>query len=257
MTTVLMRARIPTGGGGNWTTSTLLRRLRNPALMGLRVREDKNGGVRRSRLVLGRDGNPIKVADAVFTEAEWQSLQNVLDARTRCQPARRPGGATEFLGILVCADCGTNMTVHRTLTEQRAYSYLRCRGCRSGGRGAPAPETVYTRLLDAVTTALGAVPVRVREYLPATEPGPQWARGTGTVERDRWVMVGNGDTFRDRWKRAGRGTVAEDLRRAGVTCTVRRKKVPGARAPEVQLVLIIPDDVEERLVIKNDAFADR
>ncbi|MEU7261556.1 hypothetical protein AB0B21_38015 [Streptomyces rimosus] len=51
--------------------------------------------------------------------------------------------------------------------------------------------------------------------------------------------------------------MAEDLRRAGVTCAVRRTKVPKVRAPEIHLELIVPEDVEKRLVIKNDAFADR
>ncbi|MFB1041834.1 recombinase family protein [Streptomyces chrestomyceticus] len=257
MTAVLTRARIPTGGGGSWTTSTLLRRLRNPALRGLRVQEDKSGGIRRSKIVLGRDGNPVKVADSVFTEAEWQSLQAALDARTKSQPPRRTGGATEFLGTLLCADCGTNMTVHRTQTKRRAYAYLRCRSCRSGGLGAPDPEAVYARLVDAVTGAFGAEPVRVREYPPAVERDPQSSLEGGTAERGRWVVVDTGDTFRDRWKRHGRETVAEDLRRAGVTCAVHRSKVPGVRAPEVRLELVIAADIGERLVIKNDAFAGR
>ncbi len=257
MTTVLVRARVPTGGGGNWTVSTLLRRLRNPALMGFRVREDKDGGVRRSKIVLGRDGNPIKVADPVFTEAEWRSLQAALDARSTSQPARRAGGATEFLGVLLCADCGTNMTVHPTRVKERAYAYLRCRNCPSGGLGAPDPEAVYSRLIEAVTAALGSEPVRVREYLPGTSRDPQRTRESALPVRDRWDLVHNGDSFRARWDRLGRETVAEDLRRAGVTCTVHRRKVPRARAPEIQLELAIPTDVGERLVIKKDAFADR
>ncbi|KOT82587.1 serine recombinase [Streptomyces rimosus subsp. pseudoverticillatus] len=258
MTAVLTRARVPTGGGGGWTTATLLRRLRNPALIGFRVQEDKNGGVRRSKIVYGRDGRPVEVADPVFTEAEWRSLQEALDARAKSQPARSPHGATEFLGILVCADCGTNMTVHRTRGRQRAYAYLRCRNCRSGGLGAPDPESVYARLLDAVVAALGAQPVRVREYLPAAGRAPQGSPGDSALtERDRWILVRDGGTFGDRWKRHGRETVAEDLRRAGVTCAVRRTKVPKVRAPEIHLELIVPEDVEKRLVIKNDAFADR
>ncbi|MFB9574794.1 recombinase family protein [Streptomyces yanii] len=296
MTTVLIRARIPTGGGGQWTTSTLLRRLRNPALMGFRVEEDKNGGVRRSKIVHGDDGNPVKVADQIFTESEWLSLQTALDRRAKFQPVRRQGGATEFLGVLICADCGTNMTVHRTSVKQRTYEYLRCRNCPSGGLGAPNPETVYRRLFDEVMTALGTQPVRIRKYVPGAEdrdrrtaledaiaqyitglePCGRYTRTKFTREQaegrleqlitelnqlcpetqDRWVQVHNGDTFSDRWERGGRAAMAGDLLRAGVICQVSRNKVPRTRAPEVHLELAIPQDVADRLVVRKDEFAD-
>ncbi|MFC9327820.1 recombinase family protein [Kitasatospora sp. NPDC057015] len=169
MATVLTRARIPTGGGGRWTASTLLHRLRNPALLGLRVTEDKTGGARRSKIVRGRDGKVVRVADGVFTESEWQALQTALDSRAKAQPARAPGGATRFLGVLVCADCATHMTVHRTRGKQRTYEYLRCRNCPSGGLGAPDPEVIYRRLFDQVMSALGEEPVRVREYVAGAD----------------------------------------------------------------------------------------
>jgi hypothetical protein len=60
MVKVLVRAGLC---GPGLTASTLLRRLRNPALMGYRVEEDKNGGVRRSKILLGNDAKPIRVAD--------------------------------------------------------------------------------------------------------------------------------------------------------------------------------------------------
>ncbi|WP_412078010.1 recombinase family protein [Streptomyces xanthophaeus] len=242
MTTVLIRARIPTGGGGEWTASTLLRRLRNPALLGLRVEEDKIAGARRSKIVQGADGNPVRVADPVFTEPEWLGLQAALERRATAQPPRRAGGATEFLGVLVCADCGTNMTVHRTRVKQRSYAYLRCRSCPGGGLGAPDPEAVYAGLVDDVMTALGPVPVHVREHVPGL---------------DRWGRGPNGDSFRTRWERDGRQTMAADLRRAGITCLVRRQKVPGARAPEIRLALSVPEDVVDRLLIRESAFGDR
>lgn len=99
--------------GPGLTTSTLLRRLRNPALMGYRVEEDKNGGVHRSKTILGDDAQPIRVADSIFTEDQFKSLQEALDRRTRNQPTRQPGGATKFLGVLFCHDCSSNMTVQQ------------------------------------------------------------------------------------------------------------------------------------------------
>lgn len=238
MATVLMRARIPTGGGGLWSASTLLRRLRNPALMGFRVSESKNGGARRSETVLGMDGKPIRVADPIVTEAEWLSLQAALGKRAKSQPIRREGGATEFLGVLVCADCGTHMTAHRSKGKARTYEYLRCRKCPSGGLGAPDPESVYSRLADQVISALGTEPVRVREYATGTEgrdrrravedtiahymtelaPGGRYTRTSFTRERaeqslERLITQLEGldpQTAQDRWlQRTSGGTFRE------------------------------------------------
>ncbi|MFA7766143.1 hypothetical protein [Streptomyces sp. NRRL S-448] len=72
--------------------------------------------------------------------------------------------------------------------------------------------------------------------------------------QDRWLQTSSGGTFRERWDQEDRETMAGDLRRAGITCSVTRHKVPGVRAPEVGLKLIIPTDAKERLVIKRDAF---
>ncbi|MFJ7626207.1 recombinase family protein [Streptomyces sp. NPDC097595] len=150
--------------GQGLTVATLLRRLRNPALLGYRVEEDREGGQRRSKPVLGQEGKPIKVAPAIFTEEEFETLGAALDKRMKKQPPRRPGGATRFLGVLVCADCKTNMTVHITRNRSGVYPYLRCRNCRSGGYGAPHPDQVYERLVEDVLKILGDCPVQVRHY---------------------------------------------------------------------------------------------
>lgn len=250
MTAVLIRARIPTGGGGQWTAGTLLQRLRNPALLGWRVEMDRDAATRRSKIVCDRNGSPIRVADPIFTEQEWQALQSALDRRSAAKPRRSPQGATDFLGVLVCSDCGTNMTAHRTTTNQRIYTYLRCRTCPSGGLGAPHPDVVYRRLSTEVMADLGALPVRVREYHAGTD-------GDDGPTAPCWTVVSNGETFGVRWQREGAKTMAEDLRRAGVICRVRRTKIPRQRAPEVSLQLAVPHDVEEHLIIKPDVFGGR
>ncbi|MFI5693537.1 recombinase family protein [Kribbella sp. NPDC051586] len=226
------------------TPSTLLRRLRNPALMGYRVEEDKDGGIRRSKLVLGRDGQPIKVAAPIFTPEEFSDLQEALDRASRSQPARRSGGATRFLGVMICADCETNMTVQKTTKNAREYRYLRCGACRSGGRGAPNPDEIYGELVDEVLVVFGHEPVQIREYAQGAEAGGA-----------HWVNVHDGQTFRARWEAGGMDLMTADLLRIGVKCKVRRTAVKGVRAPAVQVELVIPTDVRERLIIKRDSFA--
>ncbi|MEU8844444.1 recombinase family protein [Streptomyces roseus] len=233
---VLVRAGIC---GPGLTASTLLRRLRNPALMGYRVEEDRKGGVRRSMPVFGRDGHPIRIAEAIFTEEQFQELQSALDQRSRKQPARRPGGATAFLGVLVCADCGTHMTAQRTRSNTgRYYEYLRCRACPGGGQGAPDPHSVYARLMADVLSALGDEPVRVREYA-----------------QNRWVETATGETFRQAWAAGGMKAMASDLVRAGITCKVTRSKIPRVRSPRIDMELVMPGDARQRLVVVSDEFA--
>ncbi len=283
--------------GPGLTPSTLLRRLKNPALMGCRVEENKNGGIRRSKLIVGRDGEPIKVAEPIFTHDEFYDLQRALDQRARNQPARQAGGATKFLGVVICADCETNMTVQKTTRESGEYRYLRCRACRSGGRGAPNPDEIYSKLVDDVLSVLGHEPVQVREYAQGTDvrqemqrlqdsiayymkelaPGGRFTKTLFTQGRaeetlddlidqlkaidtetaaDRWVNVHNGKTFRSRWEEGGIEAMAADLLRIGVKCMIKRTKVKGVRAPKVDMKLVIPTDVRERLLVKQDPFTE-
>ncbi|MER7536268.1 recombinase family protein [Streptomyces sp. NPDC097704] len=151
------------------TASTLLRRLRNPALMGYRVEENTQGGKRRSRLVLGNDGKPIRVGPPIFTGEEFETLQAALDRRSRNQPTRQAGGATQFLGVLICIDCSTHMTVQKTRSNGRSYAYLRCGRCKGGGLGAPNPQDVFDVLVSDVLRALGDVPVQARQYAHGAE----------------------------------------------------------------------------------------
>ncbi|MFC1409822.1 recombinase family protein [Streptacidiphilus sp. N1-12] len=231
--------------GPGLTTSTLLRRLRNPGLTGYRVQEDRNGGVRRARLVLGRNGQPTRVADPIFTRSEFDELQAALDKRSKNQPLRQPGGATRFLGVLVCAECGTTLTAQRTSNKGRAYEYLRCRGCPGGGMGAPDPQGVYSRLAEEVLAVLGDIPVRIRVYVSGRE---------GEAAADRWENVLDGRSLRTYWQSAGAAVMAADLLRAGITCRVTRVRIPKVRAPGVRLQLVVPKDARDRLVIKPDAF---
>ncbi|MFJ9584907.1 recombinase family protein [Streptomyces acidicola] len=279
------------------TVATLLRRLRNPALLGYRVEEDRQGGQRRSKMVLGKDGKPVKVAPPIFTEEEFETLGAALDKRKKNQPPRRAGGATRFLGVLVCTDCKTSMTVQITSNKFGTYHYLRCRNCKSGGLGAPNPEQVYERLVEDVLGVLGDFPVQVRQYaegaevrreikrlqesialyMTELEPGGRFTTTLFTKEQaeatlnkligeleaidpetaqDRWVHVHGGMTFREHWQEGGMEAMAADLYRVGIRCEVTRTKVPKVRAPKVHLRLLVPKDVRERLVIREDEFAE-
>lgn len=166
------------GVWGSDSVATLNRRLRNPGLLGYRVEEQKSGGYRKSRLVLDEQGEPIRVGPAIFTKEEWDELQAALDSREKKQPTRNPNGGTKFLGVLICADCNTHLTVQtftkrpnkqNRLKKEQTYSYLRCQQCASGGMGAPNPQAVFDRLVEDVLTVIGQFPVESREYARGEE----------------------------------------------------------------------------------------
>ncbi|MFD3683409.1 hypothetical protein ACFWTE_01130 [Nocardiopsis sp. NPDC058631] len=275
----------------------MIRRLRNPALLGYRVEEDKQGGIRRSKIIPGNDAKPIKIADPTFSEEEWDALQAKLDSRGKDQPHRQPSGATKFLGVMKCVDCATNTIVHHTRNKHGDYAYLRCQGRKSGGLGFPDPGAVYEALVQQVLSVLGDSPVETREYargeenrkevkrleeaiayyMKGLEPGGRYTRTRFTQEqaestltqmiaeleavdpestKDRWVYVKGGGTFRQHREEGGMDAMAQDLMRAGITCEVTRIKVPKKRAPKVHLKLKIPKDVRQRLIVKNDDFAE-
>ncbi|CAM3215141.1 MULTISPECIES: recombinase family protein [Streptomyces] len=193
------------------TTSTLLRRLRNPALMGYRVAENKQGGKRRSQLVLGDGGKPIRVGPPLFTHEEFHTLQAALDRRAKEQPTRQAGGATRFLGVLICADCSTNMTVQRNRRNGRTYSYLRCGKCKGGGLGAPGPQNVYDILVDDVLRLLGDFPVQVREYAPGAEARAEVERLEEAISHYMTELAPGGRFTKTRFTRERAEKTLEEL----------------------------------------------
>jgi hypothetical protein len=49
--------------------------------------------------------------------------------------------------------------------------------------------------------------------------------------------------------------MAADLLRVGVKCKIKRTTVKGVRAPRIHMKLMIPKDVRDRLILKEDDFA--
>ncbi|MGW3185506.1 recombinase family protein [Kitasatospora sp. NPDC001119] len=238
---IIKRAGVP--GSEGLTTATHLRRLRNPALMGYRVEEDKSGVGRRSQLILGKDGKPIRVAEPIFTEDQFGQLGRDLDRWGKNQPARQEGGATKFLGVFVCEDCGTNITVQVTTTKGVQYKYMRCSGCKGGGPGVNDPDGVNAALVRDVLKVLGDEPVLVREYakgaealkrkkqleesvsyyMKGLEPGGRFARTTFTREQaeetlnqliDELAAI-DPESTQDRWVNAANGKTFREHWEAG------------------------------------------
>ncbi|GHB23474.1 hypothetical protein GCM10010306_015570 [Streptomyces umbrinus] len=81
-------------------------------------------------------------------------------------------------------------------------------------------------------------------YMKELEPGGRYTKTRFTKEQAETTLEG------------GMKAMAADLYRVGIRCEVTRTKVPKVRAPKVHPRLLIPKDVRERLVIREDDFAE-
>jgi hypothetical protein len=166
--------------------------------------------------------------------------------------------------------------------------------CGQGFSGI-SPTSIYETITHAVMSELGNYQVVERHYVRGQEeaarakhlqdtiqhylrelaPGGQFSQG-GFLEDmarknldeaskelqsidpasllDRWEYKNLGKTFAERWQEGGLETMQMDLRNAGVTVELHIKEVddPDDR---VHLHVNIPKDVEERLIMKPDAFS--
>lgn len=116
----------------------------------------------------------------------------------------------------------------------------------------------------------------IRHYMKELAPGGQFANGeflrnmaqknlteaSSELEKidpattvDRWEYKQTGQTFAERWQRGGLEIMQQDLLNAGVTIEVFIDSEAEDEADRVTLNVNIPKDVEERLIMKPDAFA--
>jgi DNA invertase Pin-like site-specific DNA recombinase len=291
---ILTRAGILPPKKGEWHSANLKAILINPALMGYRVHRPK--GLKQgqpSLIAYDTDGEPIKLAEGIFTKEEFQLIQKTLEQRAikgRKAQSRR----TPFLGIIVCGTCGRNYydtekTWARVSGEVMRESRLRCASFANGGVcGAPVipdPKKLYATLRKTVLEELGDFEVvyrtyargsenlarkveleaSIQHYMRELEPGGQFKVG-GFIEKqamdtlnalgnelskidpetteDRWTYESKGVTYRRHWETEGEDQMEEDLRRTGITFVIHQDHAD----------LNIPEDVKERLVVRDDFF---
>jgi hypothetical protein len=76
--------------------------------------------------------------------------------------------------------------------------------------------------------------------------------------KDRWILTHGGKTYRQQWETGGMEEMTKDLVRAGIKFSIRRETVTlpdGEEREETIGELLIPDDVKERLAIREDQFS--
>lgn len=102
-----------------WSETTVKSLLRDPALLG----HKKHKG----EVLYDSQGQPVQVADPIFSEEEWQSLQAAVEARTKTT-VRRVNGTSPLYGVVFCGECGSR-AIHKSSIHKPSgvdYRYYSC-----------------------------------------------------------------------------------------------------------------------------------
>ena len=90
------------------------------------------------KIVIDKDGRPVKSHEAVCTEAEWETLRLLMKPQPLKRTRARAGGLP-LVGLVYCAGCGTKMTSNRSMGESGSYV------CNGRMRGADCPGVAINR----------------------------------------------------------------------------------------------------------------
>ncbi|AYG79951.1 hypothetical protein DWB77_02070 [Streptomyces hundungensis] len=170
---VLNRAGFRTAQGKLWRVTGLIRIMRNPALMGVRIISDgKPGRYNPPRIFYGADGNPVRVAEPIYTELEFAELVEFDMSKQQVHPPKQKK-ATSFLDVIKCGYCLGNMIYQANKKKDKKgnitkiLEYIRCfstvsKPCDHRPSGKPAE--VYGSLVQAVLDEIGDYEVVERVY---------------------------------------------------------------------------------------------
>ncbi|WP_159104757.1 recombinase family protein [Plantactinospora sp. BB1] len=103
-----------------WKTTALIPILRSRTLLGI---AEQAGEVIRDA-----EGMPVKRAEPILTQKEWDRVQVALDAQSRRKT--RTAQTSPLLGIVFCHLCGLPMyrVLVGSVARKNRYQYYRCRG---------------------------------------------------------------------------------------------------------------------------------
>ncbi|MFG3657021.1 recombinase family protein [Streptomyces sp. NPDC047706] len=148
-----------------WSETTIKSLLRDPALLGHKKH--------RGEVLYDSQGKPVQLAEPVFSEDEWKSLQAAVEARTKTT-VRRVNGTSPLYGVVWCGECGSKATHKSSMHNPSGVEYRyyvcgawpkesRCRGISV--RAEEAEEFVEIVFLQRY----GLDPVTERVWIPGTD----------------------------------------------------------------------------------------
>ncbi|WLQ44869.1 recombinase family protein [Streptomyces laculatispora] len=148
-----------------WSETTIKSLLSDPALLGSKKH--------KGEVLYDSQGQPVRVADPIFTDDEWQALQAAVEARTRTT-VRRVNGTSPLYGVVYCGECGSK-AVHKSSYHNPSgvtYRYygcgawpkeIRCRGISV--RAEEAEDFIEIEFLQRY----GMEPVTEKVWVPGSD----------------------------------------------------------------------------------------
>ncbi|MBS1695139.1 MAG: recombinase family protein [Actinobacteria bacterium] len=203
-------------GKGKWSVTTLKRTLTSQRLQGLRV----SGG----QVVLDPHGQPIKMAEPTFTNAEWVQLQDAIAQRSASgrhrQMSPNPLSGIGYCGCILhtadceypqtwvprrcdCPECGYALALHRRRsTSGKTHTYVRCGRQVTGCRGAMRLDDVEESLQGRFLEDYGDREMTRRVFVPGEDHSAELAQTEQSLERLRWEsdsgLVDDEELYRSR-----------------------------------------------------------
>ncbi|MFE8916825.1 recombinase family protein [Streptomyces globisporus] len=294
---LLTRAGILPPNKGKWGSGNLKVILINPALMGYRVYRPK--GLKQGKPSLisyNTNGEPIRLAEGIFTKEEFDRLQEILAARAN-KEVRQQNNRTPFLGIMKCGVCGSNWyetlkVWQRASGEQMRATRLRCSSYVNGGscgiKAFSDAQEVYDLLKDTVLEEIGDYQVvhrkytrgddslaqkikleeQISHYMSELEPGGSYRDGGFIEAKAKETLTSLGrqlaaidpESVEDRWTYESQGvTYREHWEKHGL-----RKMEEDLTRSGITFVIFedhadlnVPEDVQQRLVVRKDFFGQK
>ncbi|MGW6424017.1 recombinase family protein [Nocardia sp. NPDC055053] len=160
-----------------WTHSALEGILTSHGTQGIKVDSDGNP-------VLTADGSMIQMADASFTDDEWDRVQAEVQKRKQ-SGKKRVNSENPILGVGFCGKCKRPLSQHIPKTRDHVW-YFRCgnkpdRGCKVLVRA----DVVLPLLEESFLSHYGPRPVTRRVLVPGSDNRAELERVTDAIQRLR------------------------------------------------------------------------
>ncbi|KQX43501.1 hypothetical protein ASD97_25855 [Streptomyces sp. Root63] len=294
---LLTRAGILPPNKGKWGSGNLKVILINPALMGYRVYRPK--GLKQgqpSLIAYNTEGEPIRLAEGIFTKEEFDRLQEILAARAN-KEVRQQNNRTPFLGTMKCGVCGSNWYDTQKVWERKSgevmrATRLRCSSYVNGGscgmKAFDDPQEVYDLLKNTVLEEIGDFQVihrkytrgddslaqkikleeQISHYMSELEPGGSYRDGGFIEAKAKETLTSLGrqlaaidpESVEDRWTYESQGvTYREHWEKHGLKKMEEDLVRSGITFVifEDHADLNVPEDVQQRLVVRKDFFGQK
>ncbi len=183
------------GGDKKWSVSPLKRTLTSQRTQGFRVmavyepapteanpdRKLRTG----EKLVLDKEGQPIRMAEPTFSDEDWTLIQAALADRSANGKARQMT-PNPLAGIGYC-QCGYALCLHRRKSSSgKVHTYVRCGKSPDGCRGAKRLDDVEMFLEENFLQDHGDQEMKRMVFVPGEDRGQELAQTEQSLERLRW-----------------------------------------------------------------------